>query len=215
MHLALAAIANFESFKRVGVTFTSSLLATAPLFATGLAIIVLNEKINMPIVIGTILVVLGVVFLSWFRPKKHVRFPDLVFALVGAVFIGIATVVTKLGLNISNLPYSAVAISTTAGVATLFAIISISNKWGTISKNFHDATFFIASGIFIGIAFIIFFTALSIGDVSVVFPLNRTQPLFAMLFAWILFKNQDHITRYTIIGATTIVLGGALVSIGA
>jgi transporter family protein len=210
-----AAILTFESFKKTGVAFTTSLVAISPLFATGLALIILKEKINVPIALGTILIVFGIFFLSWFRPKRHVKLSDLWLAIAGAAFIGFATTITKFGLNISNLPYSAIAISTSAGAITLFIIISALKKWNTISKTFHDAKFFIISGFFFSIGIMIFFIALSVGDVTVLFPLNRTQPLFAMLFAWFLLKKQDHITRYTVAGAIAIVSGAFLISMGA
>ena len=205
---------NFESFKRVGVAFTASLIATAPLFSTILAIIFLSEKLNLLVGLGTFFIIFGVFFLSWFRPKKHIRLLDLSFALGGAAMIGTATVISKFGLNISNIPISGIAIATTAGVITQLIFIIALKKWDALSKNFYEAKFFIIAGISVSIALIILFLALSVGEVIIVFPLNTTQALFALLFAWILLRKQDHVSKYTVLGAVAIVLGSSLVTIG-
>ncbi|MAE42157.1 hypothetical protein CMO93_00165 [Candidatus Woesearchaeota archaeon] len=210
-----ASILNFESVKRIRATLTSSLLATIPLFGTILAIIFLGERINSMIALGTLSIVLGVFLLSRFRPKKHVKLRDFSFALGGAMLIATSTIFSKAGLNISNLPYSGIAIAISAGVITHFIIITVLKKWNTISTNFHDAKFFIISGTFISIALLFLFTALSIGNVVVVVPLTHTQPLFALFFAWLLLRKHEPLTKHIILGAVTIVIGSFLVSMGA
>ena len=211
----LSAILNFESLKRAGVSITSSLLATSPLFSTIFAVYFLKERISLLIGLGTLFIILGVIFLSWFRPKKHIKLADLLLPLTAALFIGIGAVVSKSGLNISNLPLSGIAIAVTAGVIAQFIFITALGKWHTISKNVHDLKYFVIAGIFVGIALIALFLALSGGDVVIIFPLSNTQALFAIFFSWLLFKEHDHITRHTLIGAAAIIIGASLVSIGA
>ncbi|MBI2208417.1 DMT family transporter [Candidatus Woesearchaeota archaeon] len=211
----LSAILNFESLKRAGVSITSSLLATAPLFSTVFAVYFLKERINLLIGFGTLSIILGIVLLSWFRPKKHIKLADLLLPLTAALLIGIGAVSSKFGLNISNLPLGGIAIAVTAGVITQFIFITALGKWHTISKNAYDLKYFVIAGIFVGIALISLFFALSLGDVVVIFPLSNTQTLFAILFSWLLFKEHDHITRHTLIGAAAIIIGASLISIGA
>ena len=210
-----SAVLNFESLRRAGVSITSSLLATSPFFSTLFAIIFLKERINLLIGLGTLSIVLGVIFLSWFRPKKHIRLADLLLPLAAALLIGIGAVSSKHGLNLSNMPLGAIAVAVTAGVITQLIFITALRKWHTISKSLHDLKYFVIAGIFAGIALIALFLALSSGDVVVIFPLSNTQTLFAILFSWISFKEHDHITRHTLIGAAAIVIGASLVAIGA
>ena len=211
----LSAIFTFESFKKSGVSITSSLIATAPFFSTILAIIFLGEKINAKIGMGTLLIVLGVIALSWFRPKSHIRPLDLLFPVIAAFIIGTASVISKFGLNISNVPFSGIAIAATAGAVTQFIFITARKKWSTIADNFHDMKYFLIAGVFVGFALTSLFLAISRGNLVVVFPIANTQTLFAILFSWLFFREHDHITRHTLIGAITIVLGATLVSLGA
>lgn len=209
-----SALLNFESLKRAGVSITSSLLSTAPFFSTLFAIIFLKESINLMIGLGTFSIILGVIILSWFRPKKHVKFADLFLPLAAALFIGIGAVSSKHGLNISNAPLGGIAVAVTAGVATQLIFITVSGKWNTLSQNFHDLKYFLIAGIFVGIALITLFLSLSLGDVVIMFPLSNTQALFAIMFSWLFFREHDHITKHTLIGAVAIVIGASLVAIG-
>ena len=210
-----SAVLNFESLKRAGVSITSSLLATSPFFSTIFAISFLKEKINLLVGLGTLSIILGVILLSWFRPRKHIRLADLLLPLTAALLIGIGAVSSKHGLNISNAPLGAIAVAVTAGVIMQLIFISAFGKWHTISKSFHDLKYFVIAGIFAGIALIALFLALSAGDVVVIFPLSNTQTLFAIFFSWLLFREHDHITRHTLIGAAAIIIGASLVSMGA
>ena len=211
----VSSIMNFESVRRAGVSITTSLVGTAPLFATVLAIALLKERINAEIAFGTLLIVSGIALLSWFRPKAHVQLSDLILPLVAALFIGVASVISKFGLNISNVPFSGIAIAVTAGVASQLAVIVSRKKIGAISRGFHEAKYFVASGIFAGFALASLFVALSKGNLVVVFPIANTQPLFAIFFSWLLLRKHDHIGMHTIIGALAIVAGASLVTFGA
>lgn len=211
----VSSIINFESVRRAGVSITTSLVGTAPLFSTVLAIALLKEKINTEIAFGTLLIVSGIALLSWFRPKSHVKLSDLLLPLVAALFIGGASVISKFGLNISNVPFSGIAIAVTAGVASQLILTAFRGKLAHISHKFHDAKYFLASGIFAGFALASLFVALSKGNLTVVFPIANTQPLFAIFFSWLLLRKHDHIGAHTIIGALSIVAGASLVTFGA
>ena len=50
---------NYLSIRYVGVIKATPLFASAPLFALVLAVIILGEKVNLPIIIGTLAVVGG------------------------------------------------------------------------------------------------------------------------------------------------------------
>ncbi len=50
---------NYLSIKRIGVSKATPLFASAPLFAMVLAVIFLGEAVNLPIIIGTLIIVGG------------------------------------------------------------------------------------------------------------------------------------------------------------
>jgi DME family drug/metabolite transporter len=50
---------NYQSIKHIGVTRATPLFASAPLFAMILAVIFLGESVNIPIIIGTLIIVGG------------------------------------------------------------------------------------------------------------------------------------------------------------
>jgi len=211
----IAAILNFEGVRRAGVSITSSFIATSPFFSTLIAVFMLKEKINFEIASGTMLIIGGIVLLSWLRSKTHVKLTDLLFPAIAAALIGIASAISKYSLNISSVPFSGIAIAVTSGVIFQLAYTTIMKKWNSISKKFHEIKYFAIAGLFAGPGMVSLFLAMSKSNLVVVFPIANTQPLFAILFSWLLFREHDHITVHTIIGAAAIVAGAALVSIGA
>lgn len=210
----LSAIFNFEGIKRVGIAFATPLIATAPIFSTTLAIIFLQEEVNTLIILGTFIIIFGVFLLTFFRQKKRINLADLKLPFFAAAFVGTATTISKIGLNISNFPFGGIAIAITAGAITQIIVITFLKRWKNISRTVDDFKYFIFAGLSIGTALTIFFYALSIGKVSVVFPINTTQTLFAFIFTWIFLRDQDFISLHTFLGAITVVLGAVLVGLG-
>ena len=63
LNFPLGRLLNFTSVNMIGATRSSPLVSTAPLFSSALAIILLGERPNAPIVLGTILIIIGSIFI--------------------------------------------------------------------------------------------------------------------------------------------------------
>lgn len=209
----LSAFFGFESFRRIGIATTTSLFATAPLFGAVFAIFFLGEILTLATGIGTVLVALGIFFLSYFRSKEHIHLRDLPLPLIAAFLISIGAVVSKAALQHSPTPISGLAVALTAGACVHLLALTVLNRWGRLSNRLSVVKYFIFSGVFIAGALGLFFLALNQGDLTVVFPINQTQALFAILFSWLFLREQDFITRYTLVGAVAIVLGSVLITV--
>ena len=61
---------NYTSVQYIGVSKATPIIGTTPLFASITAIIFMDEKITIPILIGTILIVLGIILIT--REKTDV-----------------------------------------------------------------------------------------------------------------------------------------------
>ena len=59
LNFPLGRLLNFTSVNMIGATRSSPLVSTAPLFSTALAIILLGERPNAFIVLGTIAIIIG------------------------------------------------------------------------------------------------------------------------------------------------------------
>ena len=59
IHFVIGRQSNFAAVRYIGATRATTIFASAPLFTTALAIIVIGESINIPITIGTLSIVAG------------------------------------------------------------------------------------------------------------------------------------------------------------
>src|SRR3989475_5542392 len=55
---------RFVSIEKVGASIAAALINLHPLFATGVAILLLGERVTAPILAGTVVIVLGTILLS-------------------------------------------------------------------------------------------------------------------------------------------------------
>lgn len=65
LNFPLGRLFNFAGVRLAGVSKASTIVATSPLFATGLAIILLDESINFSILIGTFAIMGGMILILY------------------------------------------------------------------------------------------------------------------------------------------------------
>jgi drug/metabolite transporter (DMT)-like permease len=76
----------------VGASRGTTLRSAHPLFSTGLAILFLGEQVSFPVVVGTLLIVAGIILISW-QPeiqRASFRWWHLGYPLDAAFLAGIA-----------------------------------------------------------------------------------------------------------------------------
>ena len=59
-----------------------------------------------------------------------------------------------------------------------------------------------------------FWTAVQMGEVVQVVPINRLSVLFVIIFSWLFFRKQEFITLRLILGAALSVLGAFVIAAG-
>jgi drug/metabolite transporter (DMT)-like permease len=85
----LCSLHGADPIEKVGVPVAASINNLSPFIATGLAIVLLGERVTLPILPGTLVIVLGTILLS--RSGKHIgfRFWHLLYPLLSASCFGI------------------------------------------------------------------------------------------------------------------------------
>jgi drug/metabolite transporter (DMT)-like permease len=84
----------------IGVARSAPIVNTSPIFSSVPAVSLLDEVWTVQNVIGTCLVILGVVILSSDRPTQgQWRKSDIAYPVLGAMAFGISTTLRKSGLN--------------------------------------------------------------------------------------------------------------------
>jgi uncharacterized membrane protein len=167
--------------------------------ATGLASLVLGEQVTLPILTGTLVIVLGTVLLS--LSGKHVGFclRHLAYPFLSARCFGLVAVVRELGLSQAG-PLFDSAINTTSAMLVSTAFVFASGRWSALVCERRSLLYFIGGGIAENTGVSIVLVALGRGEVSVVTPLAWTVPLFVLLLSCIFLGGVQHLNWRIIAG---------------
>ena len=183
----------------------------APLIASGLAILLLGERVTPPIVAGTLVIVAGAILLSLSGRHVGFRVRHLGYPLLAASCFGVVAVVRKLGLQEAG-PLFDSAINITAAMVASTAFVVTSGNRGALRCDRRSLLYFIGGGIAENGGVFLVLVALGLGDVSVVIPLAGTAPLFVLLLAYLFTSAAEKLTWRVVVGAVLIVLGVVLIS---
>lgn len=208
---ALGRLAVFTGVDRVGASINSAVISTRPLFASLLAVLVLGEAVTFVTVGGIVVLVIGLAVLGLSRGGDLAgwRPSELLFPLAAAVLFGAGNVARKWGLNAfaDVTLLEAVALNETGALVALAAYGAIADRRDIFDAPPKTYGYFALSGTLTAVALLSLFAALRIGRVVVVDPLSATAPLFTALFAAILLRDLERVTKRVVGGAALIVIG--------
>jgi drug/metabolite transporter (DMT)-like permease len=213
---ALGRLAVFVGVHRVGASVNSAAISTRPLFATVLAVTFLGEAVDLWTWLGILVLVggLGVLTVSKGGDLTGWHARDLLFPLAAAAFFGAGNVARRFGLvtypDVTLL--EAVAINETAALIALGGYALVAGRRDIFSAPRESYGFFAGSGTITAVALFSLFAALQRGTVALVDPLAATAPLFTTVFAAVLLRDLERVTRGIVAGATLVVLGVVLIT---
>jgi drug/metabolite transporter, DME family len=194
------------AIEKVGAPVAASIFNLTPLIATGLAIVLLGERVTVPILGGTLVIVAGTVLLS--LSGRYIGFlpRHLLYPLIAATCFGMVQVVRKLGLSHTGPVFDA-AINITAAMVAATAFVVASGNWHALRCERRSLLYLIGGGVAENTSVLLVIVALGFGDVSVVTPLVGTAPLFVLLLALLSPSGRRQLSWRVVAGAVLIVLG--------
>ena len=201
--------------KEIGASRAAVIAGAAPLVAVTIALTILGEPLEVPLVAGALLIVLGVVALAGERDRpEHLRFVGLVLALGSTVFFATRdNVVRWLSEDTTVDPQLAATATLVSGSAVMAAYLLFlrgRRAPGDVLRAFRP---FALPGVFWGVSYAAIFEAFYRGRVSVVSPLVATEALFGVLLAAIIIGRSELIGRHVIVAAGLVVCGGVLIGV--
>jgi uncharacterized membrane protein len=193
------------AIEKVGAPVAASINNLSPFIASGLAILLLGERVTLPILLGTLVIVLGTILLS--QSGRHVGFRvrHLLYPLLSASCFGVVAILRKLGLGHAG-PLFDSAINNTAAMVAATVFVLASGKREALVCNGRSLLYFIGGGIAENTGVFLVLVALGFGEVSVVTPLAGTAPLYVLLLT-VLFLGGEQLSGRIVVGAVFIVLG--------
>jgi len=206
---AAATLLTYSGNQRMGPTITSAVSCTTPMFALAGAILFLGEALSAGNALGTAVIVLGVLVLTWTGGARPRNWPLWALALpfAAAAIRALAQVLTKAGLALWSTPYAAGLIGYTVSAAVILLAARASGPRAPTDR--RAIPWFVATGWLNGGSLFLMYLALVAGQVSVVSPIVATYPLFTLVLALLLLRHERATPRVAL-GAALTVAGVAL-----
>jgi drug/metabolite transporter, DME family len=197
---------RFVSIEKVGAPVAAAITNLNPFIATGLAILLLGERVTLPILAGTCVIVVGTTLLSLSGRRVGFRLRHLAYPFLSASCFGVVAIIRKLGLTQAGPLFGSAVNITTALLAFSIFLLASGNRHAFVWKG-PGTLYFVGAGIAENASVLLVLVALSLGEVSIVTPLSGTAPLFVLPMTSLFLKGVEKLTWRIILGAILIVLG--------
>jgi uncharacterized membrane protein len=194
------------SIRDVGASRTSVAVATAPLFAVAIALLFLDEPVEVALIVGAVAIVGGGIALAAERERPDdLKLAGLLFALGATILFAVRDNVVR-AMHAHGDPETTAAMTLLAG--TLTALV-----FARRLPRARDLRAFAPAGLFFGISYLCLFEAYFNGPVSVVSPLVATECLWGVGFSALVLGASEGIGARVVLGALLVVAGGVLIGV--
>ena len=226
---ALTGITNYtigryfiwKSIANIGANRGNILAASQVVYAVVIAIVVLRQSIDVISGLGVLLVLLGIVIISYggnsernFTPKQ-VR-TGLIYGLIGGLAWGISQDLMQIGIRAYT---NAIAASFFTYFFSLIGVVPAlviarnqSEKKDIFRMNTNGLILVIIAGLLGSAGQYFRYLALKIIPVTIVATINGTNPAVTLILSFLLIKDVEYIDSKTILGIVVSILGVILVS---
>src|ERR687891_171889 len=207
----LTRLLTYKGIDALGVAISDPIRATTPLFSAMMAVIFLDERITLPIIAATLLIIAGIILLSWRQgPMKGLDPVYVWYPIAASALAGCSQVLRKFGLAALPHPFLAAAVTATSSlvvsVVTLWYVEKSQETWKLNRECFW---YFLGAGVIISLSMAGIYYALDLGQVSVVIPISSTGPLFSLIFSALFLRDVERVTL-RIVASAGMIIGGVL-----
>jgi drug/metabolite transporter (DMT)-like permease len=207
-------IVFIHSIRLAGPSRAAILIGVAPLVSAVIAIVFLGEPVQVGLVVGTIVIVAGGVFLvaEKARPKEFQSL-GMAAALLCALMFGVRdNLVRTASTHRHPPPLLATAVTLLGACLALLAYLLIARRHKLRERFRTSFRPFLWAGLTLGVTYAFLVEGFSHGRVTVVAPLNATQSIWGVVFAAIIVGRSELIGRRTVVAGLLIVAGSAMIS---
>ncbi len=197
----------YIAIHRIGASPATAIKNSAPVITTVLAAMLYSEPVTPLRWLAVLAIVVGVSLVTW-KPGAGIRrwFDIGVLAALGsALSYGVRPLFLKFGLEAADLPLTAALVG---AIAALVYALSFGDRSDLRTLHREPALgHFILSGLLQSIGFLALTFGLAGGDVSVVYPVTASAPLFTLGFTALLLRGHEGLTWRVVAGAGAVVAG--------
>ena len=207
---------TFMGLQKIGTSRSQPLRNSYPLWSTVIAIALMGERASAAVLLGTLLVVAGVVIISW-KPEvapPSYRWWHVVYSMIAGLLAGVAFPLRRYGLTITNEP---VFFSFVVAIVSLLGAVPYTLWTGGERKliwHRRAVIDFFLSGFFEALGALLTLIALTTGRVVIVSPIVATTPLVSLMISLIFLRVKERITTVTVLGTMAVVVGTIAITLG-
>jgi drug/metabolite transporter, DME family len=207
---------TFIGLQKIGTSRSQPLRNSYPLWSALIAVIVMHESASPAVLGGTLMVVAGVVLISWKAESASPSYRGwhVIYSLGAGFLAGLAFPLRRYGLTITNEP---VFFSFVVAVVSLFgALPYVLWKRDDRGLAWHPKgiLLFSISGFCEGMGALLTLVALTTARVVIVSPIVATTPLFSLIISLIFLRGKEKVTGLTIVGTMAVVAGTIAIAVG-
>src|SRR6266480_2209301 len=123
----LTRLLSYKGIDALGVAITDPIRATTPLFSAIMAIIFLGEKMTLPIVVATLMIIAGIILLSWRSGSMKLGGSAvfLWYPIAASALAGATQVVRKFGMAAVPPPFLAAGVTISLGMTCIYYALDL------------------------------------------------------------------------------------------
>lgn len=217
-----ARICMFSSIRRIGANRTSPIVSANALFATILAVLVLDETLTALHLVGVVLIVAGIAVISYqteasmsLSVSRGELAVLMAIPILAALFLGFEPIFVSIALadGGSLVPGTAIVVTTAfVGFAAYTAATSGLPSPSVVREPY--AKWYLGAGVATTFGLLAAFSALETAPVVIAVPLIQTSPLLVVaLSALLLSPDLEEVTPLIVVSTAMIIVGATVVSL--
>ena len=206
----------YTGVEKIGASRSSALQSVSPLISATIAIVILGEQTSALILLGTLLVVLGIVLVSW-KPERQIasfRRWHLLLPIGAACLTGMNHPIRRYVLTMANEPLFFSALMGSVSLGGFLIYLAVAPQSQRLVWNRDAVKPFLLTGLSETMSILCIITAISLGRVVIVAPIAASYPVWSLIFAGLFLRDVEPTTWKIIAGILSVVAGNFAIHLG-